>query len=223
MAGRVCVVFVSRTLRSGCQARFRRLELWPIAGEYRNPRSRRTEIHRCKQMSWRIGSREPDTERDSEEVLFRPARRRDRRQRPTPQCLEVRRGRAVVSGWLWGIQPCSEMYLALCSLQSTKYKAPSTLSRDKGRDVNIIFSDLAIQTRTVDTEEVCRCLFVAASTLKSSFNHKPLNILERHVGRHIPCDTRRRPFGQRAVIKWQIDRFDLFVFGEQNGTLDHVL
>ena len=123
---RVCVVFVSRRRRSGSQALRPRLSLWPTAGEYRNPRSRRTEIHRCKQMSWRIGSREPDTERDSEEVLFRPARRRDRRQRPTPQCLEVRRGRAVVSGWLWGIQPCSEMYFVLGTLFFAKHQVQST-------------------------------------------------------------------------------------------------
>src|SRR5678816_887981 len=90
MADKAGEFFVSRKRRSESQAQLPWLWIWPIAGEYKSRRSRRTERRRCNRTSSRIGRGEPGIGRGWLEERVCLARRRDKERRPAPQRLWAR-------------------------------------------------------------------------------------------------------------------------------------
>ena len=87
----------------------------------------------------------------------------------------------------------------------------------------MVFSDLAVEARTIDAQEVGCRLLVAARSLQCLFDDQLFDVFERHVGGHVPAHALQSAFGQRPVIEGKIDGLDLVSFSQQDGALDDVL
>src|SRR5438309_2045135 len=89
--------------------------------------------------------------------------------------------------------------------------------------VNLVLSYLAIESRTINAEQLCCRLLVTARALKRFLDYQPFDVLQRHVRRHIPSDACRGSLRKRSIIKGQINRFNLVAFSQQYSSLDNVL